>query len=397
MLLNGNVQKNEKDIPIPFGTCEFENIEGVLRCLRVMNGLNLLGSYLQVKPSDKTEKYLGEWSEIKKKEWQKTKAANAKEEDFERYLQKDDATALERIHILIDNFDVNKVREAREKEAEKKENPKEKERDRKKKMHAKELEKNFKKELAKWLEYEENMEKSRRKDKERERERDGEKDRSKQKLLERELDYDSEEERRRKNNPKYLEQRKKARQRELEEDENSRETKHHSNKTKSSKGASYTSVPTEQPSFQASVTPSILTSSPEFALFLDLRKRAFTIKVFCVVDFIFALYGVFFRAWWLSIGILFSALGFYAVSKYSRRLIQIYFLCLLADIIIQIVSTSIHEAGLLIALAVLITLLQLYIMYFLWQFYKRIPRDVERIANEIAMEVITNNVTETRV
>lgn len=95
--------KNEKDIPLRFGTCEFETVEGMLRCLRIMNNLPLLGSYLQINASDKTEAFIGEWTETRKKEWQATKEQSAREEDFERYLQKDDANALERIHILIDN------------------------------------------------------------------------------------------------------------------------------------------------------------------------------------------------------------------------------------------------------------------------------------------------------
>ena len=96
--------KNEKDIPIPFGSCEFETVEGVLRCLRVMNNLKLLNNYLQIKPSEKTEAFIGEWAERKKKEWLITnKDKTIREEDFERYLQKDDAKALENIHTLIEN------------------------------------------------------------------------------------------------------------------------------------------------------------------------------------------------------------------------------------------------------------------------------------------------------
>lgn len=85
-----------------FGTCEFENVEGVLRCLRIMNNLNILNEYLQIKPSDKTEKFIGEWSEMKMKEWSQVHKSN-KTEDFEKYLQKDDSKSLERIHALIDN------------------------------------------------------------------------------------------------------------------------------------------------------------------------------------------------------------------------------------------------------------------------------------------------------
>jgi len=86
-----------------------------------MNNLKLLDNYLTIKASEKTEDFLGEWIEIKKKEWEATKDQNSdKQEDFERYLQKDDAKALENIHAIIGGFDVNKVKEEKEKEEEKK-------------------------------------------------------------------------------------------------------------------------------------------------------------------------------------------------------------------------------------------------------------------------------------
>jgi hypothetical protein len=68
-----------------------------------MNNLKILSEHLKINPSDKTEKYLGEWTEIKLKEWAATNKGSARQEDFERYLQKDDAHALERIHYLIDD------------------------------------------------------------------------------------------------------------------------------------------------------------------------------------------------------------------------------------------------------------------------------------------------------
>lgn len=100
--------RNEKDIPVSFGVCEFEDVEGVLRCLRILNNLELLNSKLQIKPSDKTEQYLKEWREEKKKEWEEYQIQNANEnsgamaEDFDSYLQKDDEAALNRIMLHIE-------------------------------------------------------------------------------------------------------------------------------------------------------------------------------------------------------------------------------------------------------------------------------------------------------
>jgi len=75
-----------------------------------MNNLKLLDNYLVIKPSENTEAFIGEWAEKKKKEWLATsKDKTGREEDFERYLQKDDAKALENIHTLIDNVSYNKA------------------------------------------------------------------------------------------------------------------------------------------------------------------------------------------------------------------------------------------------------------------------------------------------
>jgi len=50
-------------------------------------------------------------------------SGTANSEDFEKFLQKDDAGALEKINLLINHFDVNKIKEAKEKEAEKRSIP----------------------------------------------------------------------------------------------------------------------------------------------------------------------------------------------------------------------------------------------------------------------------------
>ncbi len=62
--------KNEKNIPVSFGYCEFEHVEGVLRCLRIMNNMKLLEKELSVNPSEKTELFIKEWMELKKREWE---------------------------------------------------------------------------------------------------------------------------------------------------------------------------------------------------------------------------------------------------------------------------------------------------------------------------------------
>jgi len=163
----------------------------------------------------------------KKKEWlnfqkETNPSGTANSEDFEKFLQKDDAGALEKINLLINHFDVNKIKEAKEKEAEKKEHPRERERENKKKQLAKDQERSFKKKLEEWLIREEQKERERKREKERDKERERDKIKERQRYIEKELTADTEMEKKKKNNPKYqkeLEERRRARQKELEEDE----------------------------------------------------------------------------------------------------------------------------------------------------------------------------------
>ena len=52
-----------------FGFCEYSTVESILKCLRLLNGYPLLGSELQVKIGKDTEDFLKKWRERKKAEW----------------------------------------------------------------------------------------------------------------------------------------------------------------------------------------------------------------------------------------------------------------------------------------------------------------------------------------
>ena len=52
-----------------FGFCEYSTVESILKCLRLLNGYPLLGSELQVKIGTDTEEFLKKWRERKKIEW----------------------------------------------------------------------------------------------------------------------------------------------------------------------------------------------------------------------------------------------------------------------------------------------------------------------------------------
>jgi len=103
------------------------------------------------------------------------------------------------------------------------------------------------------------------------------------------------------------------------------------------------------------------------------------------------MYGLFFRAWWLSFGIIFSPVAFWASSKFSKQLLLGYLVYLLADIVIQSVFTFLNDAPLLIALTLLLVAVQFYVIYYVYKFRARIPKNVELVRNEIQMETLGSN------
>ena len=67
-MLNWKRTKNEHNKPAPNGFCEFETIEGVLRCMRLLNGMKMFGHSLEIKPFEKTHLLIREFYELKKQE-----------------------------------------------------------------------------------------------------------------------------------------------------------------------------------------------------------------------------------------------------------------------------------------------------------------------------------------
>jgi len=69
----------------PFGICEFEDPESLLRCWRLLNNMSLLGSQLLIKIDNKSEEFIEDWREYKKTEWferQKKKGVEIDLDDF---------------------------------------------------------------------------------------------------------------------------------------------------------------------------------------------------------------------------------------------------------------------------------------------------------------------------
>lgn len=89
---------------MPFGYCEFETVEGVLRCIRLLNGLKIVDKELHIKPPEKTEMFIKEWKELKRREWELTKRDEDKNEErkeFDFFLERDDAQAIHKINNLV--------------------------------------------------------------------------------------------------------------------------------------------------------------------------------------------------------------------------------------------------------------------------------------------------------
>lgn len=89
---------------MPFGYCEFETVEGVLRCIRVLNGLKIVDKDLQIKPPEKTEMFIKEWKELKRREWELTHKENEQNEErkeFDVFLEKDDEDVIHKINSLL--------------------------------------------------------------------------------------------------------------------------------------------------------------------------------------------------------------------------------------------------------------------------------------------------------
>lgn len=128
MIVNWKRSKNEKDTPMPFGYCEFETVEGVLRSMRLLNGLKVVDKELQIKPSEKTEMFIKEWKELRKREWEinhrddpnRDDPPNQEKKEFDIFLERDDGNAIENIKNLVEKLDIEKIRDDKEREEEKK-------------------------------------------------------------------------------------------------------------------------------------------------------------------------------------------------------------------------------------------------------------------------------------
>ena len=200
-----------------FGFCEYSTVESILKCLRLLNGYPLLGSELQVKIGNDTEEYLKKWRERKKIEWInsmavqgipvnieeiKKKEENGEPLEWELRLISNDQEVLKTINeVVSQRQQIDTVSKQNENDKLFKdlndlansnilENSREKDRKRKKMEKNKKFEKLFYDFEKNWLKHESNREKEKIKlQKEKENW-----PKKRQKLIEKDLEYDSDKE-----------------------------------------------------------------------------------------------------------------------------------------------------------------------------------------------------------
>ena len=201
-----------------FGFCEYSTVESILKCLRLLNGYPLLGSELQVKIGNDTEEFLKKWRQRKKAEWInslavqgipvnleeiKRKEENGEPLEWELRLVSNDQDILKKINEVVSQ---RQVIDTRSKQNENDntffkdlnelansnilENVREKERKKKKMEKIKKFEKLFYDFEKNWLRRENNKEKEKIR-------LQNEKEnwpKKREKLIEKDLDYDSDKE-----------------------------------------------------------------------------------------------------------------------------------------------------------------------------------------------------------
>lgn len=79
-----------------FGIIEYKFVEGVLKCVRLLDGFDILDEKLVVKPSQTTEKFIEQWKTLKRKQFEENSKTDESNPDamkyatFDEFLAKDD-------------------------------------------------------------------------------------------------------------------------------------------------------------------------------------------------------------------------------------------------------------------------------------------------------------------
>ena len=96
--------------PLNFGFVEFSYVEGMLRCLRLMNNLQIQSSKLVCRVDTQTEFFIKEWSDLKRADWERKRWDNIMEvssgaKTWEEEVVSDDNKVLNNLQLIIHNFE----------------------------------------------------------------------------------------------------------------------------------------------------------------------------------------------------------------------------------------------------------------------------------------------------
>lgn len=216
--------KNEKGVPVSFGTVEFKDIESVLSCMRLFQCYLLNTKRIEVNMGDTTKNTLADYVSYKRREVEKDNPKSLPEEIDEKLLRSfsnNDNIMKDRLKMSVEMFfghrDKIMVTDKGGAEA----YTEEKLTSQKKKyglINTREFDEMFKRDLEAWLkaerEYDDKIEKELRDEKDKHKRR--------QQLIDKELDFDEETEKdkidKSTNYAKYVERRKIKRQKQYQDD-----------------------------------------------------------------------------------------------------------------------------------------------------------------------------------
>ncbi|PRP86088.1 hypothetical protein PROFUN_03075 [Planoprotostelium fungivorum] len=120
-----------------------------------------------------------------------------------------------------------------------------------------------------------------------------------------------------------------------------------------------------------------------YSAYLDLKKKSFSVQIFCLLDFAISLYSLIFRkAWYTGLGVLIAVIGFWGARTYRRQFVTIYLLYILLDLFLEMIYVARwSEETLAVVLSVLIMGIRSVTGIFVFQFHKLMPLEGAKAFN----------------
>jgi len=120
----------------------------------------------------------------------------------------------------------------------------------------------------------------------------------------------------------------------------------------------------------------IMDNPPDASYLRDVKMRALYVKILSIVNFLFSVYGFSVKIWWLGFGMIVAPVGFWGAKKFDRRITTIYIGCLCFDLFAQLGFTfNDTNNTLVVVLSMLIMAIQVFIVWYVFQFYKVLPKE----------------------